>query len=114
MSSTITSISESITNASLAVNGHAGTDAVVSSRNIVGSKEAKVSGDLEDKSIEEFILRSEPVDDDDDAPVVRQQQLTEIFDIGPAFALPPVEDLFEQVVGLFSRKPASTQTGVKV
>ncbi|TAQ86386.1 hypothetical protein B7494_g5298 [Chlorociboria aeruginascens] len=38
-------------------------------------------------------------------PVVTQQQLSQIFDIGPAFALPPMEEMFYQVAGLFSSKP---------
>ena len=44
-------------------------------------------------------------DDDDETPVVTQQQLTEIFDIGPSFALPPMEELFNQVAGLFIKPP---------
>ena len=44
-------------------------------------------------------------DDDNEHPVVTQQQLTEIFDIGPSFALPPMEEMFYQVAGLFSSKP---------
>jgi len=45
--------------------------------------------------------------DDDETPVVTQQQLSEIFDVGPAFALPPMEEMFYQVAGLFSSKPLS-------
>jgi NET1-associated nuclear protein 1 (U3 small nucleolar RNA-associated protein 17) len=50
-----------------------------------------------------------PMDDDDDEnPVVTQQQLSEVFDIGPSFALPPMEDMFYQVAALFGSKvPAS-------
>ncbi|KAL3425094.1 WD repeat protein [Phlyctema vagabunda] len=53
---------------------------------------------------------SEPVNEDDDeeeedVKVITQQQLSEIFDIGPAFALPPLEDMFYQVAGLFASKP---------
>ncbi len=47
-------------------------------------------------------------DSDKDAletPVVTQQQLASIFDIGPAFALPPMEEMFYQVAGLFLAKP---------
>ncbi len=44
-------------------------------------------------------------DDGDENPVVTQQQLSEIFDIGPSFALPPMEEMFNQVAGLFSSKP---------
>lgn len=43
--------------------------------------------------------------DENETPVVNQQALSQIFDIGPAFALPPMEDLFLQVAGLFSSKP---------
>jgi NET1-associated nuclear protein 1 (U3 small nucleolar RNA-associated protein 17) len=43
-------------------------------------------------------------DDDNEHPVVTQQQLSEIFDIGPSFALPPMEEMFYQVAGLFSSK----------
>ncbi|RAL67897.1 hypothetical protein DID88_008622 [Monilinia fructigena] len=44
-------------------------------------------------------------EDDDDTPVVTQQELSGVFDIGPAFALPPLEEMFYQVAGLFSSKP---------
>lgn len=47
--------------------------------------------------------------DDDGAPVVSQQQLANIFDIGPSFALPPIEEMFYQVAGLFSAKPIGVQ-----
>lgn len=40
-----------------------------------------------------------------DAVVVSQDRLAEVFDIGPAYALPPVTELFEQVASLFTRKP---------
>jgi NET1-associated nuclear protein 1 (U3 small nucleolar RNA-associated protein 17) len=43
--------------------------------------------------------------DDSEHPVVSQQQLSEIFDIGPSFALPPMEEMFYQVANLFSSKP---------
>jgi NET1-associated nuclear protein 1 (U3 small nucleolar RNA-associated protein 17) len=44
-------------------------------------------------------------DDGEENPVVTQQQLSEIFDIGPSFALPPMEEIFYQVASLFSGKP---------
>lgn len=44
------------------------------------------------------------IEDDDDAPVFRPEDLAGIFDVGPAFVLPPVVDLFERVAGLRSRK----------
>lgn len=45
-----------------------------------------------------------PLIEEDDAVVVSQDKLAEIFDTGSAFALPPVSELFEQVAGLFLRK----------
>jgi NET1-associated nuclear protein 1 (U3 small nucleolar RNA-associated protein 17) len=46
------------------------------------------------------------VDEDEyETPVVTQQQLSDIFDIGPSFALPPMEEMFYQVAGLFSSQP---------
>ena len=38
----------------------------------------------------------------DDAVVVSADRLAELFDIGPAYALPPVTELFEQVASLYS------------
>ncbi|KAB2580283.1 WD repeat containing protein [Lasiodiplodia theobromae] len=43
--------------------------------------------------------------DENDKPVVRPEMLAGVFDVGPSFALPPVRDLFEAVVGLYGRKP---------
>ena len=49
------------------------------------------------------------MDDDDDthAAVVAPQRLAEIFNAAPAFAMPPIEDIFYQVAGLFSTKPVN-------
>ncbi|KUJ24196.1 WD40 repeat-like protein [Mollisia scopiformis] len=44
-------------------------------------------------------------DDENEVPVVTHQQLAQVFDIGPSFALPPMEEMFYQVAGLFSSKP---------
>ncbi|CZR55131.1 related to small nucleolar ribonucleoprotein [Phialocephala subalpina] len=44
-------------------------------------------------------------EDENEVPVVTHQQLAEVFDIGPSFALPPMEEMFYQVAGLFSSKP---------
>ncbi|KAF2191084.1 WD40 repeat-like protein [Zopfia rhizophila CBS 207.26] len=49
---------------------------------------------------EDVIQKSE-----NDKPVVRPEQLQEIFDNGPSHALPPVKDLFNAVVRLYARKP---------
>ena len=40
----------------------------------------------------------------DDAAVVSQDRLAEVFDVGPAYALPPMTELFEQVATLYSGK----------
>ena len=44
---------------------------------------------------------SEQRKDADDVVVVSQERLAEIFDTGPAYAPPPIADLFEQVAGLY-------------
>ncbi|KAH7391243.1 WD repeat-containing protein-like protein [Cadophora sp. MPI-SDFR-AT-0126] len=44
-------------------------------------------------------------DEENDTPVVPQQKLAEVFNIGPAFALPPLEEMFYQVADLFAAKP---------
>jgi NET1-associated nuclear protein 1 (U3 small nucleolar RNA-associated protein 17) len=41
----------------------------------------------------------------DDRPVVRPEQLASIFDVGTGMALPPVRDMFRSVVDLCARKP---------
>ncbi|MCJ1248115.1 hypothetical protein MMC30_005330 [Trapelia coarctata] len=45
--------------------------------------------------------------EEEDKVVVRQHELTELFDTGHSFALPSVTNLFEQVAGLLSRKIAA-------
>ena len=51
------------------------------------------------------IVTQEPrsrIQKDDDAVVVTQEHLAELFDGAPAYALPPVTELFERVAGLYS------------
>lgn len=43
--------------------------------------------------------------DEDDRPVVRPEQLAGILDVGQSFAMQPVKDMFQAVVGLFGRRP---------
>jgi NET1-associated nuclear protein 1 (U3 small nucleolar RNA-associated protein 17) len=50
-------------------------------------------------------LKDQTNDDDEDPPVVTAHQLSQVLDIGPSFALPPIEELFYAVAGLFSSKP---------
>jgi NET1-associated nuclear protein 1 (U3 small nucleolar RNA-associated protein 17) len=69
--------------------------------------------DPEEEDVEEVedylptpaVIQDGEDDDNNEYPVVNQQQLSEIFDIGPSFALPPMDEIFYQVAGLFSSKP---------
>lgn len=73
-----------------------------------------LNGDDDEGSDEEQDDGAMDVDDDeeDDAQVavIAPQRLTEIFDAAPAFAMPPIEDVFYRVVGLFSQKQSATST----
>ena len=64
---------------------------------------------IEDEDAEEYdpLTPAATVDEDsdDEHPVVTQQQLAAIFDIGPAYAMPPMEELFYQVAALCSGPP---------
>lgn len=53
-------------------------------------------------------------DAEDDRPVVRPEELAKLFDVGPSFAMPPVKDMFEAVVGLYGRKPHTGSMGGRV
>lgn len=64
----------------------------------------------EDGSDEEQEADAMDVDDDNDdddahGAVIVPQRLAEIFDAAPAYAMPPIEDVFYKVVDLFSEKP---------
>ena len=54
----------------------------------------------------------EDADDEEDldsyGAIVAPEKLSQIFDAAPAFALPPIEDLFYQVTGLISGKPLAS------
>jgi len=76
----------------------------------VGLMQLVEEAQAEDEEMADAIEPSVDEDiDDDGVPVVSQQQLTNIFDIGPSFALPPIEEMFYQVAGLFSTKPIGVQ-----
>ena len=49
-------------------------------------------------------LTHEPGFENDDAAVVSQNRLAEVFEVGSSYALPPVTELFEQVASLYSGK----------
>lgn len=72
------------------------------------SEEAEVqsASNLQLDATEELLRSSE-----NDKPVVRAEELQQIFDGGPSHALPPVRDLFNLVVGLYGRKPRTTVAG---
>lgn len=69
-------------------------------------EEQQTGTDLQLDASEEILQASE-----NDKPVVRPEQLQQIFDSGPSHALPPVRELFDAVVGLYGRKPRVTATG---
>ncbi|KAL2023664.1 hypothetical protein VTK56DRAFT_1821 [Thermocarpiscus australiensis] len=66
-------------------------------------------GEASDEEMQDVDQDVEMEDDDDDthAAVVAPQRLAEIFNAAPAFAMPPIEDIFYQVAGLFSAKPVN-------
>lgn len=73
--------------------------------------EVDINGEDEDGDADEEMQDAgdEEADDYDvHAAVVAPQHLADIFNAGPAFAMPPIEDLFYQVAGLFSAKTLST------
>jgi NET1-associated nuclear protein 1 (U3 small nucleolar RNA-associated protein 17) len=54
---------------------------------------------------EAVVSRRTVDDEEDDRPVVRPEQLANLFDTPQSFAMPPVQDMFAAVVGLFGRQP---------
>ena len=54
---------------------------------------------------EGIVSRRTVDDEEDDRPVVRPEQLANLFDTPQSFAMPPVQDMFAAVVGLFGRQP---------
>lgn len=72
------------------------------------NNEPENQSDAEEEDYDESLepgKSKDPIDDEegDRAPVVTKQQLSEIFDVGSAFALPSMEDLFYQVTSLFNQ-----------
>ncbi|KAI0895748.1 sporulation protein [Annulohypoxylon nitens] len=72
-----------------------------------GSTLALLAGDDEPASGDEMDI-DEPEDAANDAypVVIAPQRLAELFDTAPAFAMPPIEDMFYQVTKLFSSNSA--------
>ena len=81
--------------------------------NIYGNKGAGLLEGTQggDVNFSKLMIQSKAVShssgEDQDRVLVRQQDLTELFDTNHSFALPSVTSIFEQVVGLFSRKLAA-------
>ena len=70
----------------------------------LADEDEDMASDEEDQAEVEDI----EMDDDDVYPsVVQQQHLADIFDAAPAFAAPPIEDMFYKVTGLLATKPLS-------
>lgn len=73
--------------------------------------ELAVDGEEEGEDADEEMQDADADEDDDydiHRAVVAPQRIADIFNAGPSFAMPPIEDLFYQVAGLFSAKPLST------
>jgi NET1-associated nuclear protein 1 (U3 small nucleolar RNA-associated protein 17) len=72
------------------------------------ANESPSSEDEEDVATATAIVSGGGLDedlaDDVDVPVVRPQQLAEVFNQGPAYSMPSVGHLFDQVAGLFAPK----------
>lgn len=72
-----------------------------------------VNGDDEDASDDEAEANGDKMDvdegeddnDDTHAAIISRQKLAELFDTGPGFSMPPVEDLFTQFADLLALKP---------
>lgn len=65
-------------------------------------------GEASDEEMEDADQDVDMEDNDDThAVVVAPQRLAEVFNAAPAFAMPPIEDIFYQVAGLFSTKPVN-------
>ncbi|KAI3587011.1 hypothetical protein IWW34DRAFT_720770 [Fusarium oxysporum f. sp. albedinis] len=82
----------------------------------VNGNEADLLDEDEDMASDVDDAEAEPVtepedvemeDDDSHPSVIQQQHLADIFDAAPAFAAPPIEDLFYKVTGLLATKPPS-------
>ncbi|CCU78026.1 WD domain-containing protein [Blumeria hordei DH14] len=65
--------------------------------------------ELVDDSTTATMVLDSSADEPREYPVVTKHQLSEVFDIGPAFALPPMEEMFYRVTNLFAA-PRMVQT----
>ncbi|KXJ91245.1 hypothetical protein Micbo1qcDRAFT_233789 [Microdochium bolleyi] len=68
------------------------------------------AGDASDDEMDLDIPDAGDLDDDLHPAVIAPQRLAELFDGAPAFAMPPIEDMFYQVTKLFSTKKPAVAT----
>ncbi|KAF4465129.1 hypothetical protein FALBO_8030 [Fusarium albosuccineum] len=66
-----------------------------------------MASDADENEVKEEAEDVEMEDDDVHPSVIHQQHLADIFDAAPAFAAPPIEDMFYKVTGLLATKPLS-------
>jgi NET1-associated nuclear protein 1 (U3 small nucleolar RNA-associated protein 17) len=84
------------------------SDSVEASLKAASEESPIPEGDASDEEMQD-VDQDVEMDDDDDthAAVVAPQRLAEIFNAAPAFAMPPIEDIFYQVTRLFASKPVN-------
>lgn len=75
---------------------------------IVNGGEDEGSDDEQEGEAMDVDVDVDEADDEAPAAIVAPQRLAEIFDAAPAFAMPPIEDTFYKIVGLFSQKPSGS------
>ncbi|KAI6250852.1 U3 small nucleolar RNA-associated protein [Erysiphe necator] len=73
---------------------------------LLSGPEVNCDNDDNEEDNEEILIDQKlgDVEEIEEFPIVTPHQLEQIFHIGPAFALPPIEELFYQVATLFSNK----------
>jgi NET1-associated nuclear protein 1 (U3 small nucleolar RNA-associated protein 17) len=86
------------------VDGPSTTNAIVINEGVGGLSDEEESGEGDESDESEDESDYDPEDVAADPEVLRQHLLADIFDTAPAFALPPIEDLFYRVTGLLAKK----------
>ena len=101
---TLTSMAKSMVELRLDIRGESEDAPGVDLMQVVDA-EADAEIEQEPTTMSAPDLKDQEDDDDDGPSVVTAHQLSQVLDIGPSFALPPIEELFYAVAGLFSSKP---------
>jgi NET1-associated nuclear protein 1 (U3 small nucleolar RNA-associated protein 17) len=113
---TLTSMAKSIVELRLDIRGGSEEASAVDLMQAVDTEaDVEADAEIEDESatVPAPDLKDQDDDDDDGPPVVTSHQLSQVLDIGPSFALPPIEELFYAVAGLFSTKPKPKSEAVE-